>query len=161
MHAGLTRMRKVSRRGSFAVWVSVILQVAWRYKQSFVQYGACAPSHSKMGTEVVGTLTHRTGVTPRVPHAFLTLNNRFTYERILCGCYACGPNPRAWKNPRDTKNAIKSQILKTGLIQGYSISKLPVGDLQQNSCNGCRSLSSTCELHSTQLLYLSLPSIIT
>jgi hypothetical protein len=31
---------------------------AWRYRQSLVQYGACAPSNTKMGTEVVGPLTH-------------------------------------------------------------------------------------------------------
>jgi hypothetical protein len=55
-----------------------------------------------MGAEIVGTLTpagatHR-GKAPHsapFPRAFVTLYNRFTYEIILCGCYACGPKPRA------------------------------------------------------------------
>jgi hypothetical protein len=45
----------------------------------------------------------RSGVTPRIPHVFITLYNRYTHEIILCGCYACGPIPRARANPRDTK----------------------------------------------------------
>jgi hypothetical protein len=51
----------------------------------------------------------RTGVKPRtsrVPYALITLYNKYTYEIILCGCYACGPSPRAYANPRDTKNAL-------------------------------------------------------
>jgi hypothetical protein len=50
-HAELARMRKISRWGSYSIWVSVILRVAWRYRQSLVQYGACAAPDSKRSTE--------------------------------------------------------------------------------------------------------------
>jgi hypothetical protein len=51
-------------------------------------------SDSKMGTEVVGVLTHadapQQGNIPRT--ALITIHK---YEIILCGCYACGPIPRS------------------------------------------------------------------
>jgi hypothetical protein len=52
-----------------------------------------------MGTELVGTLTHadashRGNAQDSAPHAFITLCNKYTYEIMLCGCYAYGPNPR-------------------------------------------------------------------
>jgi hypothetical protein len=51
----------------------------------------------------------RTGVTPRaaprVPRALIMLYNRL-YDIILCGCYACGPNPRALAHPHDTKTPL-------------------------------------------------------
>jgi hypothetical protein len=103
--AGLVRMREITRCGRYAVSSFRFLRVAWQCSQSLVQYGACAPPDSKMGTEVVGTLTHadtpHRGHAPHrahVPRAFITLYNRFTYEIILCGCYACESNPRAWPN---------------------------------------------------------------
>jgi hypothetical protein len=53
----------------------------------------------------------RSGVTrhtvPRIPHAFITLYNKYTYKIILCGYYACGPIPRTWANPHATKNALR------------------------------------------------------
>jgi hypothetical protein len=47
-------------------------------------------------------------------HAFITLNNKYTYEIIIYECYACGPIPHALANPHDTKNAL------TWYIVGYS-----------------------------------------
>jgi hypothetical protein len=36
----------------------LLIWVVGQYGQSLIQHGACAPPDSKMGTEVVGTLTH-------------------------------------------------------------------------------------------------------
>jgi hypothetical protein len=61
-----------------------------------------------MTTEVVGTLTHADAPDRgNAPHSapqpacvYHTL--QYTYENILCGCYACGAITRGWANPRDT-----------------------------------------------------------
>jgi hypothetical protein len=107
-HAGLARMREISRCGSYAVSIFSFLR-AGRYRQSLVKYDACAPSDSKMGSEVVGTLTHADAPHQEthsaiVPRAFITLYNRYTYEIILCGCYACGRNPHYTKNTLSVQN---------------------------------------------------------
>jgi hypothetical protein len=60
-HAGLARMRKISRCESYAVSSFSFLRIAWCCRQSLVQYVACAPYGSKMGTEVEGTLMHANG----------------------------------------------------------------------------------------------------
>jgi hypothetical protein len=115
-HAGLTRIREISRCGWHAVSSFNFPRVAWQYWQSLVQYGACTPLDSKMDTEVVGTLTHadapqRDNATHSTPHrawVYRALYNNYTYENIPCGCYACGSIPRAWANPRDTKYALST-----------------------------------------------------
>jgi hypothetical protein len=65
---------------------------------SLVQYGACAPSDSRSCRHA-----HGCGC---ILLAFIALYNRYTYEIILCGGYACELILRAGTNPRDTKNAL-------------------------------------------------------
>jgi hypothetical protein len=112
-HTGYARMLKISRCGSYVVSSLSFLRVAWGYRQSLVRYGACAQSDSKMGTDIVRSLTHadsphRSNALHSDPrpacayHAillyrtivllYIVLNYWFTYEIILCGYYAFGPN---------------------------------------------------------------------
>jgi hypothetical protein len=67
----------------------------------------------------------RSGVTPRtaprIPHAFITLYNKYTYEIILFWCYACGPIPRAWAILRDTRNALSALSIAPVRTRGGSL----------------------------------------
>jgi hypothetical protein len=92
-----------------------------QYIQSLVKYWVCAPSDSKMGTEAVGTLTHadapQQGDAPYIaPHPVCKYHlQRYTYEIILCGCYACGSIPHAWANSCDTKNEPYTTFVVSGM----------------------------------------------
>jgi hypothetical protein len=75
-------------------------------------------SDSKMGTKVVATLTHNdASLRGNAPHS--------AFEITLCGCYACGPIPRARTNPRDTKNALIWRFelfaLTSGLVETWIV----------------------------------------
>jgi hypothetical protein len=75
---------------------------------------------AKMGTELVGTLMHANALQRgNAPHsashpAYVYHALQYTYEIILCGSNACGPIPRAWANPHDTKNALNGRQTMEG-----------------------------------------------
>jgi hypothetical protein len=75
---------------------------------------------SKMNIEAVSTLTHsdvphrRNASRPACAyHALQYEIIEYTYEIILCGCYARGPNPHAWANPRDIKNGLNKYEVRS------------------------------------------------
>jgi hypothetical protein len=87
------------------------------------------PPDSKMGTEIVGTLTHadapQQGNAPHsAPHpACVYYALQYTYEIIFCGCYACGPirmreqsrmtlkTSRLLRHPRRRRKKVRDAIL--------------------------------------------------
>jgi hypothetical protein len=104
------------------------LRVAWRYRQSLVQYGACAPSHSKIDTEVMLLARSRMRIprtVSRVPHAFITLHNSEAHHYYILN-YSWGTHAGQIRVHEQTRVTLKTPWLRHGAVGTVSTEELEI-----------------------------------